>query len=315
MYDLNAIRQANEEAHAASVARALEDAEKLTRPSKLPKYPLTFLGNKLQVGPPSLTYLSGLMAHPDALIAFENLVDTYLPDVKDKIMPEDNAGKIREFVYYFERKYFPFAPEYHWNLVTLGEIVSNIPVVPMGFSNTNYHLFNDFRTGYILMLGLCGTMYDKSGGEDEDEDAGGGRVPILEAVINLVGKSLVDLIPPEGWDNDFIHGKFARTEHEGLVYFSDWVNASTGCELLDNPYEEWNNYTGGNDNTFDWNPSVVKSLTIQWPQVVTIQKKIKKTAAWFEKDIYRNYRDLVLVLSERDDLVIPKEQLALPIIM
>ncbi len=297
MWDLDALHRMNEEAHERAVERANEKARVGLMPAPAPVYPLSILARVLVTGPPSLSHLVDLLENSDVVASFHDLVREYLPEHEDFIMAQDTEGRIREFAYYFGRQYFPLSDNLEMNDYTLGDFLQQIPVDLMGFSYEDYHGFNDFRDGYTLMLALVASPYD--------DDKQGGRVAILEKVGELVGRDLVDLIPAEGWSTEDLHRMLDKTDYEGVAAFADWVNAETGCWQLDATHE---NYEGE-----QWRRDIVDGLTIQWPQVVSIQDKIQNIALWLEEDIHYRFRELLAFMLDRKDIIIPKEQLPFPL--
>lgn len=297
MWDLDTIRRMNEQAHLEAVERAKEKAGQVVRPAFAPVFPLSDLARLLVVGPPSLSYLTDLIENSDVFATFHELVKEYLPEHDAFIMAQDEDGRIREFAHYFGQQYFPLSDNIYMSDLTLGDFCREIPVELMGFSYDDFHGFMDFREGHVLMLSLVESPFV--------DDNDGGRVPILERVTELVGRGLVELIPPKGWSTEDLHRMLDNTDYEELIAFGDWVNANTGCLQLDATYDE---YEGE-----QWIRHVVDQLTTQWPQVVDIQNRIQNMAEWLEEDIRYNFRTLLAFMLDRKDLIVPKEQLAFPL--
>jgi len=297
MWDLDTLRVMNEEAHRRSVERAEEEAQQSPEVTHAPIYPLAILARMLITGPPSLSYLVDLMENSDAVAGFHALVREFLPEHESFIMSQDPEGRIREFAYYFGLRYFPLSDNLLMNDFTLEEFLSSIPVDLMGFNYEDYHQFNDFRAGYILMLALVESPYDDGGG--------GARIPILERVRELVGKGLPELIPPGGWSTKELHRMLDESEFAGAAAFADWVSANTGYWQLDASYDEY----GGEH----WDRYIVDQLTLDWPQVVDLQDKIHAMANWLEEDIYHHFHELLSHMLDRKDFIIPKEQLPFPL--
>jgi len=298
MWDLDTLHYLNEQAHLQAVERANQKAQQTISRVSAPVFPLAILSRRLILGPPSLSHLIDLIENSDVAAEFHDLVREFLPEHEDFIMALDEEGRIREFDYYFSRRYFPLSDNIYLGDLTLGDFLQQIPVDLMGFSYDDFHLFQDFREGYILMLSLVESPF-------VDDDHHGGRVPILERVTELIGRGLVELIPTDGWSCEDLHRMLDKSDYEGVAAFGDWVNANTGCWQLDANYAD---YEGEH-----WSRHVVDQLTRQWPRVVDIQNKISEMAEWLEEDIHYNFRTLLSFMLDRKDLIIPKEQLPFPL--
>lgn len=297
MYDLDAIHLMNEQAHLAAVERARGITSTKDSQSLAPVYPLAILAKRLIVAPPSISGLIDLILNSDVVTEFRELVREFLPEHESFIMAHDEAGRIREFTYYFNRQYFPLSDNLGFDDLALADLVRAIPVDMMGFSYEDYHEFGEFRPGFVLMLSLAEAPYY--------DDSGGGRVPILERVSELVGRDLAELIPQEGWPTEDLHRMLDKTDYEGVALFADWVHANTGCRQLDANYEEYGEEA--------WTHEVVDTLTAQWPRVRTIQDTIHDMYERLETDIHHNLRELLSFMLGRKDLIIPKEQIPLPL--
>ena len=294
MLDLDMIRYVNEQAHLAAVERAQYGGQPADGVAHSPVFPLALLARHLIVGPPSLSHLIDLIENSDIVADFIDLIREFLPDHEAFIMAQDEEGRIREFAYYFSQQYFPLSDSLGFPELTLSDFMSQIPIDLMGFSYEDFHEFQDFREGYILMLSLVESPWV--------EDGDGGHLPIRERVAELVGRDMVELIPPEGWSNADLHRMLDETNYKGIAAFADWVNSETGCWLLDATYD---NYEGE-----EWSRRVVDGLTIQWPQVVAIQDDIQNISAWLEEDLPRNFAVVLALLQDDKPFIVPKEQLA-----
>jgi len=301
MWDLDTLHAMNERAVAEAHQRAVERANLKTsespKPQPQPVFPLSILAGLLITGPPSINHLINLLENSESITEFLELVRDYVPEYENEIMGADLDDRIIVFQHYFEQRYFPLSDNLELREYEIGDFVREIPVDLMGFSYDDYHEFNDYRSGYVLILSLVESPYI--------DDVEGGRVPILEEAANLVGKHILELIPREGWPLEDLHKMLDKTEYSGVATFADWIHANTGCWVLDATYEE---YSGE-----PWHRDTVEVLTEQWPKVVSIQKKIQETIAWLEEDTRNNFTELLACILNRKDLIVPKEQLALPL--
>ena len=308
MFDLDTLHAMNEQAHLEAVERAKQAPVR-----KPPVWPLSILARRLLIGPPSLAHLLDLFANSEAVKAFVELVREFLPEQEAEIMAQDLDGRIQKFSDYFNQRYFPLADR-AFDELSLEEFVSFIPVDLMGFSYDDYHQFEDFRPGYILLLSLA--IYPYWDGYDSKEEMQacsrgllmkpvGGRVPIIEEAGRLVGAELAALIPPNGWNAEDLHKMTDGTNFEGCGEFADWICSCTECWQLDATYDGYEEEM--------WKRDVVEGLTEQWPRVRQIQEKIMHLTDWLEDDPRTNFRELMTFLLSRKDMIVPKEQLPLPL--
>jgi len=260
-------------------------------------FPLSILASTLLTGPPSLNALIDILENSESIAEFLQLVREYVPEYEAEIMGAEYDGRISQFSHYFSQRYFPLSDQTYWDENTIEDFLRQIPVDLMGFSYDDYHDFADFRAGYVLMLSLVESPWS--------DDSDGGRVPILEEVAKLVGKGLMELIPPEGWKMELLHQILDETQYAGVAAFADWICKDTGCWVLDASYDEYEGET--------WSHDVIDVLTEQWPRVVSIQDKIQGIAEWLEEDIKRNFTELLAYILNRKDLIIPREQLPFPL--
>ena len=321
MYDLEVLRYLNEQAHLRAVALSSGDRlpsvqvdEKTKADIKpSPVFPLSILARKLLGGPPSLAYFVELLEQGEYYMGFRDLVREYLPEHEVNIMAEDLNNRALKFVQLFSEEFFPLNENLRDDF-TIGDLLDGIPTQPLGFSYESYHAFMDFRKGYILALSLVGSPWDEDllGMEDEEEEeedmTRGQRVPILDAVIQLVGKGLVNLIPKDGWSAEDLHSMTDDTEFDGLGDFADWVQGSTGFYHLDAQGESLEM-----GEQIEWGRETVDELTYDWHMTTEILDKFHRLSLLLEEDSESVFRKLLGLLLDNQDLIIPKEQLPLPL--
>lgn len=323
MYDLEMLRWLNDQAHLRAVelankgvslsAPVAEKPKAVVKP--LPVFPLTVLARKLLGGPPSLAYYVELLEQGETVIGFRDLVREYLPEYEVDILAEDLHTRAMRFMRFFSEKFFPLYEDMNENFTT-ATLLDNIPTRPMGFSEESYHAFADFRPGYILALSLVESpwdedLMDEAGVEDEDPMQGG-RVPILETASKLVGRDLVRLIPEKGWDPGNLRTLTDGTEFEGLGDFADWVHSTTGLYHLDVQASSFElDMMDGEE--MEWTRDRVAELTRDWQMSADIWDSLHRFALLLEQDPESTFRRLLSLLLDSPDLVIPKEQLTLPL--
>jgi hypothetical protein len=321
MYDLETLRRLNEQACLAAAALASSNkppsiqAEAKTKDiGPPPVFPLSVLARKLMSGPPSLAYFMELLEQGESFTGFRDLIREYLPEHEVNIMAEDLDRRAWRFSQLFSRKYFPLHDDTLSDEFGIGDLLSGIPFQPLGFSYEGYHAFMDFRQGYILALALVECPWDEGDplGLSDDEEAADGipgpRIPILEAVGGIVGEGLVRLLPDAGWSATDLHTMTDGTEFDGLGLFADWVNGNTGSIHLDTMGESLDM-----EGLPEWDPETVDQMTDDWHQATEILDRIHRVALLLEQEPERTFRKLVALLTDNMDLIVPKEQLPLPI--
>ena len=297
MWDLETIRQLNEQAYLSSLKMVNEGIGGTTTPLKPePVFPLAILAAKLLAGPPSIVRLIDLVQNSDSVAEFLMLVKEFLPEHRADIMaaPSDSY-RIERFCYYFGNRYFPLEDvEGFYADYTISDFIHHIPIPLMGFSWDDYEQFNDYRDGFVLLLSMVESPYNN------DE-----RLPILERVKDIVGKSLVELIPHEGWSLDDIHRMFEGSRYEGVIAFADWIHQSTGYMQLDGNYTDY--------GPEFWSVELVNSLTAEWPTVIDLQEKMSHMYEWLEEDMHHNFEKLLAIMLGREVVSVPKEQMSFPL--
>ncbi len=320
MYDLDTIRRLNEEACQFAMSLANTNKTPVVNMKAMnaglgptPVFPLGILASKLMGGPPSLAYFVQLLEMSACYLDFRKLIRDYLPRHEMEIMAEDVDKRVQMFSLFFTQEYFPLNEHALCGDIDIMGFVSGVPFQPMGFSADVYHNFQGFRPGYILALSLVECPwwdedpYGDDWGEDipDDKDGVPGiRVPILETVRGMVGQRLANLIPGSGFSPAVIHDKTDGTEFDGLGDFADWVTTNTGNFWLDTMGESL--YLEG-EGGFEWDSGVVEQLTIEWEEATYIMGKIHNMALLLEKNPQETFKQLLVLLLDNKDQIIPKE--------
>ena len=301
MYDLATLNRMNEESHQnhlRAVERANEEKAQRSDPQiSEPVFPLSVLARKLITGPLSLAALVDLLNNSETIVLFRELVRELLPEHEADIMAADTNSRIARFIFHFNKRYFPLSEMIDFDEYDLEEFLDHIPVELMGFSYEDFHQYADFRDGYVLMLALVTNPYEDS------ED--GGRVPIIESAAKMVDPGLLDMIPADGFSTEVLHKKLDGTKYSSIPAFADWVNSETDCMLLNATYHDY--------GVEPWSRSIVETLTAEWPQVEVLQDEMTAAAAWFEENPRQNFREILFYLLDKEDCIVPKEQLPLPL--
>ena len=299
MWDLETIRRMEAQAH-LSFRRKQQmvngEEEQTDEPDPEPVYPLAILASKLITGPPSLSKLIDLLENSDSIAYFLEMVREYLPAHEAEIMSgTDDLSRIRSFVRYFDEQYFPLQDvEGYYEDYEFSDFLSHIPVDLMGFSYDDYEEFNSFRDGFVLLLSIAESPY-------EDNQ----RIALIERVKELVGKQMVEMIPPDGWSLDEIHRRLDGSKYEGCAAFADWIHSCTGCWQLDANYEDY--------VPEGWSREIIDGLTEQRAEVIDLQEKMQRMYEWLEEDIYHHFEELLARMNDTEYIPVPREQIPFPL--
>jgi hypothetical protein len=149
MYDLTEVIAQNNLAAVWAMMRG-EQQEAATRPE--PKeWPLSWLAEKLMVGPPVLSEITNGLIDITTQQNFIALIRDYLPTHEEEILAARLSQRVRLFCYYWGQERYPL-PE-GASSRTIEQFVSSVPVQLMGLSYEAYHEL-DFRPSYLALLSL-----------------------------------------------------------------------------------------------------------------------------------------------------------------
>lgn len=267
---------------------------------------LQSLVKQLQVDPPSLQHIIGLIDQGECLVEFRRIVREFVPHYEHEIM--SGGPSIDMFRQYFEERYFPLYEDAGDG--DFENFLYRIPVDVMGLSCEQYEDLGRFSPGYLLALVLVESPYAWSEassvpGEDYtdfppslsiprphlvDKLNDGVRVPLLESVAKLVGDELVTRIKSGGYKPEELH-KLDGTPYEGIAGFADWVCGCTGTIFTDCSYsEEW-------ENDMEWSRENVELLAEQWPIAKAINAAIDKITTWLEDSPREHFREILEALD------------------
>ena len=246
--------------------------------------PLTVLGNKLTVGPPSLRQVIGWLDQGESIQEFMHLVRDFLPEHEQEILGHRNYDRMEAFCRLFEQKYFPL----HDMMLDEQEyagLVFGIPIIRHGLSYDEWHEFEAYPPGHQLLLALVKYPYFGESGQ-------AARVPLLEQCAEHVGKDLVKRIDAEGWDRETLHRLLDGTRFEAAALFADWVCQQTGTAFLDwNWGEEWG-------EEIPWSRENVEALTREHARARQIGEQMGSLLVWIEKAPRQNFKQLLDAIIE-----------------
>jgi hypothetical protein len=148
------------------------------------------------------------------------------------------------------------------------------------------------KAGYNVLAKVGKTAEEKQG-QTLYQLFTGGRVPVLNAIEQLVGMELVKRLPPEGWEPEHLHKMTDGTKYEGVGHFADWACKASGTVILDESYEDTPYVDGATEPVFPWTRRNVDILTSEWPRVQEYRHKIGAIVDWLEVDPPVRYRELI----------------------
>jgi hypothetical protein len=301
MWDINTIIEQNNQAALDYMQRGHKVQE--AQVPLLETWPLTMLAMKMKSGPPQLNEIIECFTRDDAMDYFQKITHAFLPEQEAEIIRAPRSQRLYKFCFHFGKRYFPLPPYSSENYMS--DFVRNMPVMLMAMSYSAYHNLS-MRSGYLLLLSLV--VYPYEGDErdlEEDDmhdvDTGGGRVPVLDAVLRLVGENLANLIPPDGWTPKELRQMTDKTPYDGVGHFADWVCGETGCVVLDSSYDDCDYTEGDGAPRFMWSRYNVDALTEQWPRVQEYRAKIDRVVEWLESDAVPRFQEMLefLLLTAR----------------
>lgn len=163
MWDLQAlIAQNNRVAIKTMMAGELGTATESLIPDA---WPLTYLTEKLKVGPPLLSEIVNGLTDIGLMTDFLNLVRSLLPDHEGEILSLPRRKRVYRFCQLFKKKYYPLPG---WSQTqNVSEFTSSMPVEILGMSYDTYHEL-ELRKGYAILLSLV--VYPYRGDERDLED-------------------------------------------------------------------------------------------------------------------------------------------------
>lgn len=250
--------------------------------------------------PPNLGEIEQAFTSSEQLTSFIKIIRDFMPEHEKKIMAlHGSEPRCTEFVHRFTAKYFELA-EYDFSdgyeTLTMG-----IPIILDGITEEQYEAIQDQSPEFLCMLAFVNyPFYIWTSGSDKKDDGSAQRVPIMEAVIDIVGDAARRL-PAKGFTNKELHKKLDGTKYEALALFADWVNGDTGCWKLDYNYES-------QAEGPDWSQENIDELVIQEKTVIEHYRKTSEFQVWLHQDLRKHFAELVIAMMGRPE---PKEQLTL----
>ncbi|MCK4783126.1 MAG: hypothetical protein KAV87_05195 [Desulfobacteraceae bacterium] len=346
-------------------------------------WPLSYLAERLKIGPPLLSELINGFVDIEVLEHFLWLVRAFLPQYEEEIFAESRSRRVYRFCQLFGSRYFPLGSDA--NNLSIAELSNALPVELLAMSYDMYHEL-DLSNEYLLLLSIVIYPYegderdewddsvpfdplnlptekyspsdsdmtwfkhlvdslavngqwlapmgfiivkladnrialreakdtpevkevirrtlliaDKLGIEAEIPRTGrtseakinAARIPLLDAVKQLMGADIAQRIPGVGWTPTELHEMTDGTPYDGVGHFADWACSCTGYCVLDNDYYGCEYLEGLGQPLFKWTESNVEVLTEQWPKVIEYRQKIDHLIEWLGNNPSPNFRELL----------------------
>src|SRR3990167_4456056 len=130
-------------------------------------WPLTYLADRLKVGPPVLSEIVNGLVDIEWMERFLKLIRDFLPDHEEEILSTRRNQRAWRFCRLFDRKYFPLGvtnPGFGTH-----NLLYRLPVQLMGMSYDVYHDL-DLRPGYLLLMSLVPYPYEGHERDQVDDD-------------------------------------------------------------------------------------------------------------------------------------------------
>ncbi|MBA7695622.1 hypothetical protein ES703_104254 [subsurface metagenome] len=346
-------------------------------------WPLSYLADRLKVGPPLLSELINGFVDIETLEHFLWLVRAFLPEHEEEIFAESRSRRVYRFCYLFGKRYFPLPLGTHdWSIAELSRA---LPVELFAMSYDMYHEL-DLRKEYLSLLSLV--IYPYEGDERDDwddsvpfnpenlptekyrpsasdinwlktlvdslavdgqwiapmgfaivkladnrivlreakdtpevketirrtllianklgieaefprtgrtsqEKLNAARIPLLDAVQQLMGADIARRIPGVGWTPAELHEMTDGTPYDGVGHFADWVCSETGCCVLDTDHYGCEYIEGLSEPLFKWTEGNIEILTNEWPRVTEYRRKIDQLVEWLGGNLISNFEELL----------------------
>jgi len=201
MWDLQSIVSQNNYAAVQAMMTA-ERVEVADNPTPT-VWPLTYLAQRLKVGPPILSEIVNGFVDIEWMERFLKLIRDFLPEYEEDILSRPCNQRAWRFCRIFDRKYFALGvtnPAFGTH-----ELLYRLPIQLMGMSYDVYHDL-DLRPGYLLLMSLVPYPYQGDERDLEDDD-----VPF--DLDNLKGKK--SKWEPRQSDVDWLRGLVIQLKDGG----------------------------------------------------------------------------------------------------
>lgn len=238
---------------------------------------------------------------------FWGLVDKYLPEKKQSILQKkDDQERILHFLSEIEEKYDIPVVDIEFGIDGYEQLVYDIPLKIMGWSNEEYHEFesNAFPERQLLM---AITMYPYTDGGEA------AQLVIHEQCAKYVGQELISRIPRTtfqagchsggyqmfegpGWSAPRLRKILKGTKFEGVADFASWLWADTECCILNVSWEEIENgYSAP-----QW--SELEDIAKQWKIGKKMIERIEKSEAWLKEDMKAHFKEMLEYILKRAEI-------------
>lgn len=249
-----------------------------------------------------------------AAMRFWELVDEYLPEMKSKILQEkSDTDRIIRFMNAIGEKYGLPMIDIEYEVDCYENAVFGIPIKIMGWTNEDYHEFEDSTYPERQLL-MAITMYPFTDGGEA------AQLVIHEQCAKYVGQELISRIPKTtflagchsggyqqfegpGWSSPRLRKLLKGTKFEGAADFAAWLWGDTNCCILNVSWEDIQN----GYNSPQW--SELKSIAEQWKTGGKMIGRIEKLEAWLKEDMKGHFKEMLEYILKRHEAIPEKEML------
>ena len=250
---------------------------------------LMILAQQLQVAPPSIHYLIGLLEQSETLQGFLDLVREFLPDHETEIMALDRMGRIEAFETFFGTRYFQLQESSAWadeDDEGYIDLLNSIPIPHMAISYDDFHDLEAFRMGVQLLMVLVESPFYEDG-----------QVALMEQCAQHVDRPLMRRVRRGGWPLEELHRLLDDTPYAGAALFGDCLHRNTDTIFLDCDWEE--------EAQIDWTRANVDELTEKFQHVLRIQRETFGLSEWLEEDPKGNFKQILDALGAKEVTEVP----------
>jgi hypothetical protein len=224
------------------------------------------LGRRLRPTLAAPTSVGQLLEGQDAYRHIRAVVHDLFPDAADEILAarEEGGGREAARVWAFCRKVeaelFPIHEGESYE-----QVAYDVPFVRNGWSWDRFHEL-DLRGGELLLLVLSAEPFTVETGT---------RTALLDAAERLVGRELVERVPPAAFDPKQLRAALDGTPYLGLADFADWLWAESDSVFLD----------ADDEAVFDvpWTPENVAVLREHWARAEALMERVTALERWLEE--------------------------------
>ena len=253
--------------------------------------------------PKSLAHILNLLDGAEYYQAFEDIIKRVLPrqDVARVLAKSEDFHQAHEALRLIDQRYKFKVTDYALDgeLFEPGEAYNQfeaygIPISYCGVGEEDWHSFAEhMRPGWLMAAIFVESPFDSFMGDDME----GIRIPMLEAVADVVGVEQVKRVPKEGMGAGALHKRLVRDKRFAAVEQVAnilWLN--TGSIYYDYSGEEYNGPL-----YIDWDMESIRELEKQWALYEEISVEVSALVKYLEADPKKHFGELL-------DVLVPKRK-------